>query len=161
MRANSEAPTEQELEKKFIYRVLKAAYVVSVFVSILIFIGYGFSFSPKSAIDTNKSHVVCNSGRIINYDNARFRSEENLRSVCVYGLDDYLYKSIPMSHNYNWVRVNKIQGSFVDVFTTWILGSFLSFFVLSVLREALVYVFFGKPVTWKGIKSLLLFRHRE
>lgn len=158
---------EKKLEGKFLYRLVYLAYISGLLLFGLIVVWVGWENRPQPFIDGEKSTINCNNGKRYSLNSVSiyiFTGETKLdsyddvkaRKACEYAIkDDYIenYKT-PQYQNYTLNVVNSTRGSWGSAFSWWVFGGLGVYIVLSILREALLYLFLGKPFSWEWFKRL-------
>lgn len=172
-----------ELEKKLFYRLVKVFYIffLMIFLSAMFFSGY--SSIPQRYVDDERSYLVCENGiypfknlgihfwtekgEIVsnNFDKKADR-------VCSGNDDSAIKESGQITPEIARAELKRremirqpnhpvyvlspefiTEGGWFDVFCWWFLGSGITYITLSVIRDTLIYVAFGKKFTWDWLKK--------
>jgi hypothetical protein len=170
-----------DLEKKLTYRLIQAMYAVLLVLIVFISVMIGLDAKPEIVPNQYKSYINCKNGDQISFKEAllsRFdvANEESLntygdekaRILCAnynrqkaldlglsnYVIDDYIKNNLIDKKNYRLTMHYTIEGSWTMVLT-YIITSFLFGYIsLNIFKETILYVIFGKKVSWKWILPL-------
>lgn len=172
---------ENKLEQKFLFRLIKVTYYVALIIGIF-FIGiFGWETKPTKYQDISKSYIVCPNGNkyLINDFKiySSYISPENdlsIKTVChgniakIRNTKTGEEKEVTLSElsqygvsieskvkdtKYEIVYVNSTRGSWRSVILWWIVGSYILYIVLNIIKETLLYMFFGKKFSWDFLQQ--------
>lgn len=162
----------KQLEQNILYRTINVLYFCTWIAGLLFISVLAYSFKPYEIVDSQNSYINCNNGKKYTLENAKIYlfvgdkymgqyNDTKARKVCEYGIvDDYPnnYKT-PIYANYTVDTVHKMSGAWKDVILTIVIGCLVLFFGLNLIKETLLYLFFGRPFSlgWL-IKFISLFK---
>jgi hypothetical protein len=168
---------KQELEENIFHRLIKVAYVGTLFLSMSFVILIGWTLKPYSSVDEDKSRVVCENGNT--YKLSSFEAYWSSYQTSLDAYDDERVKkvcfdrSIGRNAGYTEAQINNIvetsqinknykidlaestTGSWTNVLLFWIVGLVLSYGSLNLIKETLHYVLFGQKFSWGWLKQII------
>jgi hypothetical protein len=160
----------EDLEEKFLYRLIRVFYVGSFLLAILFSVVMAWSSKPRKLIDHNNSYIVCSgSGSSFSLSNAdiyMFNHESSLDNYDNEKARKLCYKSLPVInspslwsgyYNYDLYLIDKTEGSWVSVMVSLLLTMSVSYIILNILKETLIYILFGKSFDWQWLIVLMDF----
>jgi hypothetical protein len=141
----------KDLENKFLFRLVKVLYIITLLFSILIFGIYAWEAIPERKISREESVLMCSNGKryplsdttvYFEYEGEKINQGKlnELESFC-----DYAGYEIDFGY--------KLDGTWLNPLGFLFLGIGSSYVILNILRETLIYLFFGKKFDWEWIKS--------
>ncbi len=151
------------LEKKLWYRFVKVIYFVFFFLFVLFVVMLASSERPYVNVDSNKSLITCNNGKIysagknsIYLDSDGSLSdynEENVRKLCEYDiLNDYLDK-YKRPENVNYKLNVGYYGSWEEVIKILVIGEIIVFLVFEIIKRVFLYIAVGKSMIPKVLSD--------
>jgi len=147
-------------EEKFLFRLVKVVYVLALLVSIFLVAVEGWYSRPISYVDDDKSTLSCDNGRRYTLSSVRIyiystteggtldaSDDRHAKVICAYGIvDDSITRyNLPSTNNYKVNYVYSVRGSWQSALLWWIGGFLGVYIVLNLMREALNYIFVGRP----------------
>lgn len=163
------------LEGNIFYRLIKVAYIFTLLLGIVLIGVFGWESKPESYVDSSKSYITCNNN---NYNDFQTRGKTytldaieaysiyagylsntdviKAKVVCAYDVKwNYSYTNdIPNYQNYQLTIINSVRGDWRYVFIWWIVGFCVVYIVLNLIRETLIYIFFGRPFQWEWLARM-------
>lgn len=161
---------ESHLEQKFLFRAIKVAYILALLFGLFIVGALGWGEKPTTYIDGKKTTINCTNGK--NYatndlDIYLWEKETQLdtyddrkaKIVCTYGVkEDYGTKyNLPSTANYTVNYVESVRGDWFTAILWWGIGFVVVYAGLNLIRETLIYMFFGRPFTFDWLVKLIDF----
>lgn len=171
---------ETTYEHKFFYRLLKVLYYAFFLIACLISILFAWvTAEPKVVVNVKDSTVICSNGKTYPLKSAGVlyvssvsnsldgSSELRVKAICTgfdltgarsdgysdLEIDRYIEKNLPLN-NYELKLSYETKGSWVQVLLIGILGMSISYVVLNVIQETLLYIALGKRIEWNWLKKL-------
>lgn len=172
---------ENKLEKNILFRVIKVSYYSLLVLAFLFVLILGLSFRKITYLDTTKSYIECYNGKQHSFSSINILTADGLENIQVKKsiferclgyfmgqakkegyidkeITDFLKnKGVDMAKPYTFKLVYSSYGSLSKVLLVWFLGSVLAFSTISIATEVLLYIFFGRRMTWMWLQLLINF----
>ena len=169
---------KEVLEKKLVFRLINVAYIALLIAVIAISIGISLESKPQVIPNQYKSYLNCSDGKNFSFMQANINTwdminentlddygDEKARILCAkykrqdaldaglsnYQIDNYIKSNLIDQKNYSLNTVYKVEGSWITVILYSLVGISMGYVVLNIIRETLLYIFFGKKFSWKWL----------
>ena len=160
----------KDYKNNFLYRLVIVAYVLA-----FLFLGFivalaGFEQRPQQFVDGDKSYIECWNGNKHSLNSVNiyiFDSEDEISGaqnekarlacpnfVMVDPLRPVTSRWETTPGDYTLHVVNSIKGSWGSAVIWWLVGMFIVYLVLNLIREGFLYLFFGKKLFWDSLTKL-------
>lgn len=161
------------LENKCFYRLVKVMYVFFLAVCFIIIGLLGWETKPYQVIDGDISYFTCPNGERHSFDSldlyvysSSFSSSDAEKAISECNkhhkknepvTDSALLKIFNSNSNhwkiaygdpYPTTRIYTTRGSWVEVIQWWVLGFFVVFLIINVIKQSLLYIVYGKKFTF-------------
>lgn len=169
------------LENKFAYRLIRLSYYVGIILCTIIFSSSLYDEFVDFPIDNNRSYVSCNNGKKYLFKDIHINlnffwsgvsldddDTEKAKKNCQtfpnnlppelekyknnneIDWDVYMGTKNKYTSDYSLVLMRDwFQLSETTLYTFF--NFLIVFFIINIIQEALLYLFFGKRLTWKGV----------
>lgn len=154
-----------ELENHIFYRLIKVLYTGTLIIFFIGALGMGISEEPVQKVDNDKSYFTCANGNsylfkdaniyLWSSDNTSLNNydDETAKNICTKSYE--LKGMIPSSNSYILTIVPQTVGSWSSVLAIWFFGILITYTVLNILRETLIYIIYGKKFTWDWFHKIM------
>jgi hypothetical protein len=161
------ATTMRPYEQYFFYRFTKVMFGILLIFGLFFSLGLGLAFRPTLYPDLNASFIACDNGKYYGLTplNLFFKdgqhdldpvSDSIARKMCEYGTavdtEHYRYET-PETKNYTLGLSYQKEGSWWAVCTVLLFVVMSLFALLNILKETLLYLVLGRPLTWGWLKA--------
>lgn len=169
---------KEVLEEKLVFRLINVSYIVLLIAVGAISIGISLESKPRVIPNQYKSYINCDDGKNFSFKQAYISTwdminentlddygDEKARILCAkydrqkaldagysnYEIDSFIKSNLIDQKNYSLNTDYKVEGSWATMILYSLIGISMGYVVLNIIRETLLYIFFGKKFSWKWL----------